>query len=91
MGTRGNPEKTAQTAALSPYDQPRFPQGSVVATPRAFAALARRGLTEQCFLRRNVAGDWGDLGNEDRAANERSLEVETRLYSSFNLGGSDTL
>ena len=64
---------------------PRFPLGRIVATPGALRALGRTGDTPAAFLRRHVAGDWGDLGAEDRAENERSVACGFRLLSAYAL------
>ena len=42
-------------------------------------------------LRRHLAGDWGDVGEEDREANEVALQVGDRLFSVYRIGGSSTL
>jgi hypothetical protein len=64
---------------------PRFPLGSVVATPGALAALDRVGDTAATFLRRHVSGDWGEVDSDDRAENERSVENGFRLLSAYTL------
>ena len=59
----------------------KFRLGHIVTTPNALAEL-----TEYDILRgiqRHQAGDWGDLGNEDKAANDRALENRTRIYSTY--------
>lgn len=35
---------------------------------------------------RHANGDWGDLGEEDKQANENTLENEDRLFSSYIKG-----
>lgn len=35
-------------------------------------------------LRRHARGDWGDLGEEDRQANERALTDGSRLFSAYH-------
>ena len=64
---------------------PRFPLGSIVATPGALAALDRAGDTATAFLRRHVSGDWGELDSDDRAENERSVARGLRLLSAYAL------
>ena len=44
----------------------RFPLGQVVATPGALEALAASGENAASFLRRHVAGDYGDVCEEDK-------------------------
>lgn len=65
--------------------RPRFPLGQVVATPGALQALTDAGQTPQEFLTRHITGDWGDLGDEDRQENERSLKDGCRLLSAYLL------
>lgn len=35
-------------------------------------------------IRRHAHGDWGDLDDEDRTANDRALKEGTRLFSSYH-------
>ncbi len=53
--------------------QPRFSLGQVVATPGALEALEDAGQLPEEFLRRHVAGDWGDVDERPRPARERIL------------------
>jgi hypothetical protein len=64
---------------------PRFPLGSIVATPGALAALDRAGNTPAPFLRRHVSGDWGEVDSDDRAENKRSVACGLRLLSAYTL------
>src|SRR5262245_44636527 len=64
---------------------PRFELGQVVATPGALVALAFNGVTALSLIRRHIQGDWGDLSEEDRIANERALTDGSRLLSSYTL------
>ncbi len=66
-----------------------FPLGQVVATPGALDALAAAGRTPAEFLDRHAAGDWGDLGDEDRAENALSLRQGFRLFSSYAYDPAD--
>ena len=65
--------------------EPRFPLGRLVATPGALAALQRAGQTAHEFISRHASGDWGDLGSEDRAENERSIHDDARILSAYPL------
>jgi hypothetical protein len=63
--------------------EPRFPLGQTVATPGAIALdvdLAR-------YLRRHHCGDWGDLDECDKQANEEALEDGLRILSHYKLEG----
>jgi len=64
---------------------PKFPLGQVVATPGALAALAEAGHAPHEFISRHQAGDWGELDQEDRQENERSLKSDCRLLSAYSL------
>ena len=63
--------------------QPRFPLGSIVATPGALAL----GLDLKAYLRRHHCGDWGELDDEDKETNEEALEHGMRLLSCYQVGG----
>ena len=59
----------------------KFALGRVVATPGALAAISNEEI--QAALSRHHYGDWGDLCEEDRAENERSLRDGFRLLSVY--------
>lgn len=61
--------------------KPRFSLGEVVATAHAMAVLPSPDM--QLALQRHVVGDWGDVGKEDRQANEQALLKGTRLLSIY--------
>ena len=44
------------------------------------------GVNPLHLLMRHVNGDWGDLDDEDKQANERALEDGTRLMSAYSIG-----
>ena len=46
-------------------------------------ALEQAGQEATEFLRRHVAGDWGDLDEADRQENEKSLKNGFRLLSAY--------
>ena len=62
-----------------------FSLGRLVATPGALAALetAQAGATE--YVTRHVSGDWGELGEEDKAENQLSVEKGFRILSAYTL------
>ena len=62
---------------------PRFALGQVVATPGALVALEEAGQLPQEFLHRHVVGDWGELDEHDRQANERAVHGGDRILSSY--------
>jgi hypothetical protein len=63
--------------------QPKFSLGQIVATPGALEVLQKGGQSASAFLRRHVQGDWGDLCEEDREANEQALLDGSRLLSAY--------
>jgi hypothetical protein len=54
-----------------------------MATPGALQALTEAGDSPASFLQRHVVGDWGELDEEDRQENERSVSAGCRLLSAY--------
>lgn len=71
--------------------QPLFSTGQIVATPGTLSALEQANQTPAEFLRRHVAGDWGELDSHDIAENEYSLTHGFRLLSSYRTTAGKTL
>ncbi|VGO18803.1 hypothetical protein [Pontiella sulfatireligans] len=65
--------------------KPLFPLGQLVATPGALAALEENGTGCTEFLERHVAGDFGDLCEEDKQANVEAIEQGLRILSAYKL------
>jgi len=65
--------------------------GQTLATPGALAALTEANASPLTYLRRHVTGDWGDLGEEDRQANEQALLYGARLFSAYTLSTATRL
>ena len=64
---------------------PKFPLGRVLMT-RGVQALVQDGrLDPRSLLQRHVVGDWGDLDEEDKRANDASVEDGSRLLSSYRI------
>ncbi len=59
--------------------------GRLAATPGAVEALQRSGQTPGEFLRRHASGDWGDVDEHDRQANDEALKDGSRLLSAYTL------
>lgn len=57
------------------------PMGQIVITPAAQQSLSTRDIIHG--LGRHSRGDWGIVHAEDKAANDRSLRVGTRLLSAY--------
>jgi hypothetical protein len=64
---------------------PLFPLGRIVATPGAIRAMEEALESPASFLARHVAGDWGDLDEEDRRENEMSVSLGFRILSAYSL------
>jgi hypothetical protein len=59
-----------------------FPLGQTVITANAQGRLHSEDV--QACLGRHASGDWGELCDEDRAENERSLRQSGRLFSVYH-------
>lgn len=69
----------------SQRNRPLFLPGQVVATPGFLHAIAATGESPVSFLRRHLSGDWGEVCEEDRQANDQALASEARLLSAYCL------
>lgn len=63
------------------FDGSRFPLGRLVQTPGALNSLTREEIL--VALQRHARGDWGDLCEDDRRANDAALQDGERLLSSY--------
>jgi hypothetical protein len=70
---------------MSTTTTPKFSPGVLLATPGASGAFERNRQTPIDFLQRHLAGDWGDLDQEDREANDQALVDGSRLLSAYRL------
>lgn len=72
--------------------QPRFKLGNIVATPGALDALERNHQNAGTFLSRHQLGDWSELCDEDKQANEMAVAHEgdpgrqQQVFSAYVLG-----
>lgn len=62
----------------------RFPLGNTVITPGALEALSMTAVL--AALARHENGDWGEVCDEDRKANDRALIEGSRLLSVYRNG-----
>lgn len=71
--------------------QPLFKLGQVLATPGALACLeqAHQGIWE--LFSRHVAGDWGIVDDEDKAANDAAVQDGSRILSAYLLKTGEKL
>ena len=63
------------------FVRPGFPLGRILITPHALAVLRRSDVLGG--LARHVAGDWGELGEEDKRVNDDALAHGGRLLSAY--------
>jgi hypothetical protein len=66
--------------------EPRFPLGKTYATAAVTDWAEKTEIELSRYLRRHHCGDWGDLGDDDKAANESALADGTRIFSSYKTG-----
>ena len=69
----------------------RFALGQTFITPGAIKALELTGQSAIEFLRRHMAGDWGELSDDDIKENELSLEKGFRLLSRYETSKGERL
>ena len=62
-----------------------FALGQLVATPGALNALERNHQSPSEFLHRHANHDWGDLDDEDKKENDKSVEQGFRILSAYTL------
>ena len=69
---------------MSAYQAPiaLFRVGRIVATPNALEKVSNEEIL--VALQRHQAGDWGEVDQDDHAANNRALTEGTRLLSVYN-------
>jgi hypothetical protein len=61
----------------------KFPLGQTVSTPGALETLQEAGQSPADFLNRHSSGDWGELSENDKQANEDALKYGDRIFSSY--------
>lgn len=68
-----------------------FNPGRVVATPGALDLIERFNINYRDYLDRHLAGDWGDMCDEDKAANDKAIGEGTRIFSAYQVTEEDRL
>jgi hypothetical protein len=68
-----------------------FYLGNLVGTPGALRILAENGVHPLTLLQRHSSGDWGEVSEHDRQANERALVDGGRIWSVYKLASGDTV
>ena len=64
-------------------DLPLFSLGQTVATQGAISALRELNLPASLLLVRHHAGDWGDLSNNDKLANDDAVINNGQIFSAY--------
>lgn len=81
------PVEEADAAALSnALEQAAtvsFQLGEVSITHGARDEFEKLGINPRAFLRRHMRGDWGDVCDDDRQANEDALKTGARIFSVY--------
>ena len=72
-------------------NEPKFDLGRVVATPGALEKLAESSEHAAKFLRQHHAGKWGDVCEDDAAANEQALDDGERVMSVYHTAKGENL
>ncbi|MBX3655915.1 MAG: hypothetical protein KF686_17165 [Ramlibacter sp.] len=67
--------------------QPLFGLGSVYATPAVLEHLAKCGYLPNALLGLHVQGDYGELDEEDRNANDQAVVDGNRILSAYRIEG----
>ena len=62
----------------------KFSPGRVVSTRGALEVFSQVEIGA-CLVR-HLAGDWGDVGDEDRQNNEENLKTQNMLMSIYRMG-----
>ncbi len=63
--------------------KPLFSLGQTVATPGALAAMQQAAISPTALLSRHHCGDWGEMDNEDKQANDDALTYGDRIFSAY--------
>ena len=60
-------------------NKPKFPLGNCSPLPAALKAMEESGQSPGFFLEKHVQGDWGEVCDEDKRANDQALVDGCRL------------
>lgn len=71
--------------------KPLFALGRVVATPGAIELMDQHGAAPSDLLDRHIRGDYGDVCEEDKAANDEAIEQGERILSSYTIADESKL
>jgi hypothetical protein len=74
------------TGGIRDSNTPLFALGTVYATPGALAMLSEQGVEASVLILRHHNGDWSEMTNEDRHANQIALRQGARIFSAYAVG-----
>jgi hypothetical protein len=63
----------------------KFRLGRVVITRGCKIHLEMHHINAMGYVLRHITGDWGDLGKEDKEANDFAVNKQLRIVSAYNL------
>jgi hypothetical protein len=62
-----------------------FRLGQLISTPGALEEMEKANASSLVLIDRHAAGDWGELCEEDKAANDQAARGGGRLLSAYTL------
>lgn len=83
--------KTVEAGRDSKSGSRLFCLGQIVTTPGAMNALLEAKQPPSEFLARHALGDWGEVCEEDKQANEESLSEGLRILSVYRTALAEKL
>ncbi len=63
--------------------KPLFLLGQTLTTPGALVVMQGMDISPISILSRHQCGDWGDMDQDDKEANDSALNTETRIFSAY--------
>ena len=61
-----------------------FPLGQIIITPAALEVLRQQNFSPETIIQRHVLGDWGDMVDADKQANDLAVEMGGRISQLTN-------
>lgn len=65
----------------------KFEMGRLVATPGALESMKELGIHPLSLVKRHLTGDWSEMSEEDREANEQAILDGSRIFSAYEIQG----
>ncbi|TAE87545.1 MAG: hypothetical protein EAZ82_07690 [Verrucomicrobia bacterium] len=67
--------------------EPKFEIGKTYATPAVTQWAGEQGIDLTKLMWRHHCGEWGDLCDDDKSANDEALETGDRILSAYQISG----